>query len=334
MSCKLSVIVPVYNVEKYLEACIHSIEEQSFQDYEVILVDDGSADRSPQICDAYAERDARVRVIHSPNRGVSHARNTGIDVAKGEYLQFIDADDLLADRNVLRDMMRFTADPELDLVSARCFHFRDGVPVHSRNTDAAAYEVTTSSEKIREFVSKTMLMINIFSRDVIDELRFDTRITLGEDALFVAAAISRVQKAALLDKVCYYRRLRPGSAVHTNYKQGDSEEGILVLQLLYKELHGKPGGDALYEKYSVDQTGLINKLSAEYKRYDKEKRMIKERISQSFPHFLSNKYMSTPTKLFLCAYMVNPDGFFLLFKQYKAARNAWDALRTKAKTLR
>lgn len=152
--------------------------------------------------------------------------------------------------------------------------------------------------------------------------------------LFVAAAISRVQKAALLDKVCYYRRLRPGSAVHTNYKQGDSEEGILVLQLLYKELHGKPGGDALYEKYSVDQTGLINKLSAEYKCYDKEKRMIKERISQSFPHFLSNKYMSTPTKLFLCAYMVNPDGFFLLFKQYKAARNAWDALRTKAKTLR
>lgn len=331
MNCQLSVIVPVYNVEKFLEDCIHSIEEQSFQDYEVILVDDGSTDQSPQICDAYAARDERVRVIHSANGGVSHARNTGIDAARGEYLQFIDADDLLADRNVLRDMMQFTADPEVDLISAKCLHFHDGVSIHSGNTDVTSYEVTTSSEKAREFVSKTMLMINIFSKDVIGNLRFDTRITLGEDVLFLAKALSQVKKAVLLNKVCYLRRLRSGSAVHTCFKEGDLEEGILVSELLYQELHGKPGGDELYEKYFVDHTGLINKLVGEHKRHDKEKRIIKKRIARYFPHFLLNKYISMPTKLFLSAYMVSPNCFFLLFKPYKAARGTWDTLRTKAK---
>lgn len=332
MNCQLSLIVPVYNVDKYLEECIHSIEEQSFQEYEVILVDDGSTDRSPKICDAYAERDDRVRVIHSSNRGVSHARNTGIDTARGGYLQFIDADDLLADRNVLRDMMRFAADSEVDLISGRTFHFRDGVPLHSGNTDMASYEITTSSEKVRAFVAKNMLMINIFSKDVVGNLRFDTRLAHGEDVLFLAKAISQVKKAVLLDRVCYLRRLRPGSAVHTDYKEGEMEELGLFLELLYQELHGKPGGDALYERYYVTQTILINKLAAEHKRYDREKRMIKEMISQSFPHFLFNKFISTPTKMFLTAYMVSPDCFYLLLKPYKAARSARDTLRTKVKS--
>lgn len=325
--------MPVYNVEKYLEECIHSIEEQSFQEYEVILVDDGSTDRSPQICDAYAERDRRVRVIHSPNRGVSHARNTGIDEARGAYLQFIDADDLLADQDVLRDMMRFAADAEVDLISARCLHFRDGVPVHIGNTGVTRFEVTTSGKKVREFTSKTMLMINIFSRDIVENMRFDTRIKLFEDILFVTRAVSHVKKAVLLDRVCYLRRIRPGSVMHTDYKEGDMEEEIFVLKRLYRELHGKPGGDALYEKYCVDQTGLINKLATGHKRHEREKNMIKERIARCFPHFLSNQYIRMPTKLYLSAYMVSPDCFFLFFNRYKAARNAWDTLKTRIKTL-
>ena len=334
MNCQLSIIVPVYNVENYLEACIHSIEEQSFRDYEVILVDDGSTDRSPQICDAYAHRDARARVIHSPNGGVSRARNLGIDAARGAYLQFIDADDLLTDQNVLRDMMRFTADPEIDLISVRCLHFRDGVPIRNTNSDATHYEVTASGAKVRTFASKNMLMSNIFSRDIAGSLRFDTRIALGEDVLFLMQAISQVKKAVLLDRVGYLRRRRPGSAFHTDYKEGNLEEVFFVSELLYQELHGKPGGDALYEKYYVDQTGLINKLASEHKRHAREKRMIRERIARCFPHFLSNKNIGMTTKLYLCAYMISPDGFYLLIKPYKAARGAWDALRTKVKGLR
>ena len=89
----ISIIVPVYNSEKYLDACIDSILSQSFRDFELILVDDGSKDSSAQICDEYASQDTRVRVIHKANGGVSAARNDGLDIAKGEYITFIDSDD-------------------------------------------------------------------------------------------------------------------------------------------------------------------------------------------------------------------------------------------------
>ncbi|MCR5183913.1 MAG: glycosyltransferase [Opitutales bacterium] len=92
----ISVIVPVYKVEKYLRACVDSILAQTFEDFEVILVDDGSPDKSGEICDEYRSRDARVRVIHKANGGVSAARNDGVDAARGEWIMFVDSDDMIA----------------------------------------------------------------------------------------------------------------------------------------------------------------------------------------------------------------------------------------------
>ena len=89
--CEISIIVPVYKVEKYLRKCVDSILAQTFTDFEVILVDDGSPDNSGKICDEYAEKDNRVRVIHKENGGLSSARNAGIDVARGKYLGFVDS---------------------------------------------------------------------------------------------------------------------------------------------------------------------------------------------------------------------------------------------------
>ena len=88
-----SIIVPVYNVERYLGDCIESVLQQSFSDWELILVDDGSKDRSAELCDEYAQRDDRIKVIHKQNEGVSVARKTGCDNARGEYLMFVDSDD-------------------------------------------------------------------------------------------------------------------------------------------------------------------------------------------------------------------------------------------------
>ena len=90
---KISVIVPVYNTEKYLKRCIDSILAQSYSDFELLLIDDGSTDASPAICDEYATNDSRVRVFHKPNGGVSSARNLGLDNARGEWIAFVDSDD-------------------------------------------------------------------------------------------------------------------------------------------------------------------------------------------------------------------------------------------------
>ena len=91
----ISVIVPIYKVQDYLKECIESIINQTYSDIEVILVDDGSPDRCPQMCDEWAKRDSRIRVVHKKNGGLSSARNAGLDVAKGEYISFVDSDDFV-----------------------------------------------------------------------------------------------------------------------------------------------------------------------------------------------------------------------------------------------
>ena len=92
---KLSVVIPVYNVEKYLDKCVESIVNQTFKDLEIILVDDGSTDESGKMCDEWTEKDTRIKAIHKINGGLSSARNAGIKQAKGEYISFIDSDDFV-----------------------------------------------------------------------------------------------------------------------------------------------------------------------------------------------------------------------------------------------
>lgn len=101
MDPQFSIIVPIYNVENYLEKCVNSILEQSYQNYQLILVDDGSTDRSPELCDKFCENNEKISVIHKANGGLSSARNTGLDIAKGEYIIFLDSDDYWDDRDAL-----------------------------------------------------------------------------------------------------------------------------------------------------------------------------------------------------------------------------------------
>lgn len=111
----ISVIVPIYNVEKYLTKCIESIINQTYENLEIILVDDGSPDNCPIICDEYAKRDSRVKVIHKKNGGLSDARNAGLDIATGEYIMFIDSDDFV-EIDMMESMMNNMIDNNVDLV--------------------------------------------------------------------------------------------------------------------------------------------------------------------------------------------------------------------------
>lgn len=114
-----SVVVPVYNVEKYLKTCIDSILNQTFKDFELILVDDGSTDSSPQICDEYAKNDVRIRVLHKPNGGLSDARNTGLKSSCGKYLIFIDSDDYWDDNCSLEKINKLILSNNADVVTWR-----------------------------------------------------------------------------------------------------------------------------------------------------------------------------------------------------------------------
>ena len=113
---KFSIIIPIYNVERYLETCVNSILTQTYSDYEVILVDDGSPDRCGELCDHYAESDSRVKVVHKVNGGLSSARNAGLDIAMGEYVIFVDSDDYWDDTMALEHIQKNLAESNADLL--------------------------------------------------------------------------------------------------------------------------------------------------------------------------------------------------------------------------
>ena len=111
----LSVIIPVYNVEKYLDECVNSIVNQSYKNLEIILVDDGSTDKSGAICDEWRDRDSRIKVIHKANAGLGYARNSGIEVAEGDFVAFVDSDDFI-DKDMYQDLMSIAISEKSDIV--------------------------------------------------------------------------------------------------------------------------------------------------------------------------------------------------------------------------
>lgn len=130
----ISIIVPIYNVEAYLAKCINSIISQTYGNLEIFLVDDGSPDRCGLICDEYAKQDARIKVIHKKNGGLSDARNVAIDVAKGEYITFVDSDDYVAN-DYVESLYKLIVENDAQMSITRCIPFFEGMkPVHIRQT--------------------------------------------------------------------------------------------------------------------------------------------------------------------------------------------------------
>ena len=120
---KLSIIIPVYRVEATLNRCVESVVTQDFNDFELILVDDGSPDNCPQLCDSWAAKDQRISVIHKSNGGLSDARNAGINIAQGDYLTFIDSDDYIAEQTLAPLMLKLTENPDIDILEYPVFVF-------------------------------------------------------------------------------------------------------------------------------------------------------------------------------------------------------------------
>lgn len=195
----ISVIVPVYNAENTVENCIGSILRQTYEDFELILIDDGSKDASGEICDRYQSTDRRVKCLHIENGGVSNARNTGLEHSVGEYIAFVDADDTIEPQYLatLLHMLSF-ADADLS-VMAECHNekFRKRIPAETKGGDvfldrrSALMSVFTSAHFAGHPWGK------MFRRDLIGELRFDTGLHYCEDLLFAVLYLLRCRK------VCY-----------------------------------------------------------------------------------------------------------------------------------
>lgn len=222
MRPKISIVIPVYNVEKYIKECLDSIIKQTFTEWECLLIDDGSPDNSGAICDEYVKKDSRFKVYHKQNGGVSSARNYGIEKAQGEWVTFIDSDDFISP-TFLEGLYKPIAQGEqLDFVHGGCSNWKDGenAGINQQYEDYVGTSPGYIFENFRGLiVSKLFKIENIkFCNDPV-ELRFDETMKIAEDMAFTLDYLSTVKKYAFVSEIGYYYRKDNMTSATQNIKR-------------------------------------------------------------------------------------------------------------------
>ncbi|MGL5150605.1 MAG: glycosyltransferase family 2 protein [Clostridium sp.] len=225
MNPKISIIVPVYKVELYLEKCIDSILNQTFKDFELILVDDGSPDRCGEICDEYAKKDNRIKVIHKENGGLSSARNAGLDIAKGEYIGFVDSDDWI-EVNMYEVLYNLCCDNDADIVSCKALNLYEGKDIVKRFNEKKIklYEGKINildAHYNREF--NFSLCTKLIKTKKINKLRFKEGM-ISEDVIFMIKLYNQIERLVYTteQKYIYFHRKESITTSGISFKRLDN----------------------------------------------------------------------------------------------------------------
>ncbi|MCQ2070791.1 MAG: glycosyltransferase family 2 protein [archaeon] len=243
---KISVIIPVYNVEKYLRESMDSLMNQSFQDAEFIMVDDGSKDSSPDICREYTEKDKRFKLISQPNGGPAKARNTGMDAAKGEYICFMDSDDLLAEE-ALQKMYDMVQGYDILVHGTEFIGDYDEVPAWISVADRieqADIEDFSVRHIFSMFGCGPVLWLHFIKADLIqkEHLRINENLTIGEDFSFAVTYFANAKKVKFVkDKFYAYRLFRKGSLMTTfqDMPKEKLDQSLYMSKVIYNSIKDK-----------------------------------------------------------------------------------------------
>lgn len=236
----ISILVPIYNVEAYLSRCVESVLSQDFTDYELILVDDGSPDHCPQICDEYATRDKRIKVIHKANGGLVSARLAGFQQAKAKYIMFLDSDDWLAE-GALTQLLSTAIEGGYDVVKGihKLYYNEDRIVTdYPRLRNITICDPLQYLESLIRYDIPCFLWAGVYRKDLFSENDFKKiiKISVGEDLLTNMIIWPRVFKYQIIDDVVYYNGVNGTSLMHS-----------LVSSLSYLEYFG-----ALMYQLTVD----------------------------------------------------------------------------------
>ncbi|PJY99532.1 glycosyltransferase [Bacillus vallismortis] len=229
MTPLVSIVVPMYNVEPFIEACIDSLLRQTLSDMEVILVNDGSPDRSGEIAEDYAKRDARIRVIHQNNGGLSSARNTGIEAARGTFIGFVDGDDYVSSA-MFRKLIEEAMENRLDIV---------GCGFYKQSADSRTYvppQLDTNRVLTKPEIAEQLTYAHetrfiwyvwryVYRRELLERanLMFDEDIRFAEDSPFNLSAFCEAERVKMLDEGLYVYRENPNSLTEVPYKPAMDE---------------------------------------------------------------------------------------------------------------
>ena len=238
MDGKISVIVPVYNCEKYLRQCIDSIVNQTYSKLEIILIDDGSIDSSGKICDQYSLSDTRIKVVHQENQGVSAARNAGLEQANGEFITFVDADD-----NLELDMYELLVGMMQDYDADICHcGYKRVLPNGELEKEVNGTRIILDQNAVDAIVCMLSgqhfapsLWNKLFRTELFNQIEFDTNLVNNEDVLVAFQVFQKAKKIVFIDETKYCYVVHSESACHFTNAMRKIEDAISATETMVKE---------------------------------------------------------------------------------------------------
>lgn len=230
----VSVIVPVYQVEKYIERCIQSIQKQTYKNIEILLIDDGSKDNSGKICEEYAKLDKRVKVYHKKNGGLSDARNYGIEYAKGDYFAFIDSDDFIT-KDFIETLLRACLDKECEIAICGYKKTSDNSIQENKNKDVKIVTKKAALEQscvnAQEHIKYTVAWNKLYKRNLFDEIRYPVG-KLHEDEATTYKLLEKANGIVVLEKEMYGYFMSASSIMRSSY----NEKRLVIIDIILEKL--------------------------------------------------------------------------------------------------
>lgn len=300
----ISVIVPVYNTEAYLERCINSILNQTYDNLEVICVDDGSTDRSGDILDKIARCNSKVEVIHTKNKGVSSARNVALSRAKGDYIGFVDSDDYIH-KDMYTILLNLFLKNNVDFVSCG-YYYDDGVNVkQALNQKIVPLKPINIIETLYYIYKRDeykgvagYLWTRLFKRELIKDsdgnllIQFDEVLNVGQDIVFLAKICEKVKKTLYTDRPLYYYYQRKNSTAHDEIKQLTKMTWVYAYEEIIKRYADLHMPDDLLEiiiRMYVYRCGKMLEIAIKYNDFEKIA-ILKEKIKNNLYHYRRSNF--------------------------------------------
>ncbi len=312
----ISVIIPVYKVESFLHRCVDSVIKQTYRNIEIILVNDGSPDNCPKICDEYAKLDDRIKVVHKQNGGLSSARNAGIEVAKGEYITFVDSDDFVSE-NFIESLYSAIVSSAADIsVGDAVFVYSDKTP-EERNEEIV-FKSYSPFEAVRAMLLQepfsNSACAKLFSKKFFANRRFTNGI-LYEDFDIIFPIVFESEKVVFNSAAEYYYYQNPQSIMHEKIDERHlilldlSDKLVLDVKRICPQYLAEANSRLVFSQFFIMDRIALSGESKKYKVLIKNIRSTLKEI-----HFLSNNYIGKPLKIKAMAFIVSLPIYKLLLK--------------------
>ena len=312
MSCYIkdkelvSIIIPVYNVVEYFDECIRSVLEQTYKNLEIILIDDGSNDGSEKMCNFFAEKDNRIIVFHQENSGQAVARNRGVSLCKGNYIAFVDSDDVL-DKHYIEFLYKALIDTNSDMSVCYYKKFYNKYPMKNQALKVNDYKLYNDEEALEELCYQRIFnsspYVKLLRRELVIGIDYPPGIGY-EDFATIYKYMARTKKIVVIDNVLYFYRQRENSTMHMKFSRKKIDRILVSNELLcfIKEKYPKLERAAIARMFLSNLQVVMDLPFA--KEYQTEWLTVKKNIAYSRKNVLSNTKVKTTIRIMAaCSYM-------------------------------